>query len=183
MTTNLSPAERIAALKAKAQAAGIVVASPAAKVVEQPKPAPTAQPTKTASQILQEKLAAKAAQARVMQNTEIVPASPPAAPEVKPILGSEQLEQDKPDLCNSIRELNAALIEQEDGILFWLTKVHEQLRGNPELVHMLTDDQQAAIYQSMIAQSRVQIIAPKASKAKAPKTPKIAAGSASLDDM
>lgn len=174
MTSNLSPAERIAALKAKAQAAGILTASTTAAQT---------QTTKTASQILQEKLAAKQAQDKVVQATSTANTSSTPAPEHKPVLGSEQLEQDKPELCASIRELNTALVEQEDGIQFWLTKVHEQLRVNPELVHMLTDEQQAAIYQSMIAQSRVQIVAPKAGKAKAPKTPKVAAGSASLDDM
>jgi hypothetical protein len=149
--SKLSPMERIAQLKALAkERAGST----------EPKAEPKAEPKTTSIQAL-----LQAAKAKSQEQTLVQEAKPKVVYTLP--TGSEQLEADKPMLCDAVRSLTTALHEQEDGIAFWLDKVHEQLRVAPELVHMMTDEQLAALYQSVIKQSNVQIVAPAKAKAKA----------------
>jgi len=51
----------------------------------------------------------------------------------------------------------------------FLADIHEHLRAEPELMHILTDEQIAATYKGFIAQSGKQIIAAKPKSAAAAK--------------
>lgn len=134
-----------------------------------------AQPTTVGALLAKFKAASSAAQ----------PAPVPAQPAVKPReypvpYGTPEFEADHTDLCEATRALDAALAEDHSGIRYWLDRVHEQLRQEPELVHMLNDDQTSALYAGFIARSGMVIVPEKAKpkpKAKAAK-PKL-----SEDDM
>lgn len=95
--------------------------------------------------------------------------------------GSAEVEAAHPDLCEATRSLCSALEEANDGMLYWLDRCHEQLRGNPELIHMLSDEQTRVLYRAAIARSGIKIVPEKAPKAKAAKgTGKV---QATIDDM
>ena len=128
----------------------------------------------TASSILAQFKAAQAAKAAA-------PVQVAAAAAVKPReypvpYGTTDFESEHPELCEATRKL-ADELEAEQDIRYWLDRVHEQLRQQPELVHMLTDDQASALYAGIIARSQMAIV-PEKAKAK----PKAKAAKVQLSD-
>lgn len=129
----------------------------------------------TASSILAQFKAAQAAKAAAP-----VPAQPVQAvkPREYPVpYGTTEIESEHPELCEATRKLADELEAEQDGIRYWLDRVHEQLRQQPELVHMLTDDQASALYAGIIARSQMTIV-PEKAKAK----PKAKAAKVQLSD-
>jgi len=129
----------------------------------------------TASSILAQFKAAQAAKAAA-------PVQVAAAAAVKPReypvpYGTTDFESEHPELCEAARKLADELEAEQDGIRYWLDRVHEQLRQQPELVHMLTDDQASALYAGIIARSQMTIV-PEKAKAK----PKAKAAKVQLSD-
>lgn len=145
--------------------AGGVAGTPAEAKAAEAKP-------KSAAEMLAAFKAAQAAKAPVAP----APAPAPAAkPREYPMpVGTPEVEQSHPDLCEATRKLAEELEQEQDGIRYWLDRVHEQLRQQPELVHMLTDDQASALYGAIIARSNIAIVPEKAKAAsKAKGAPKV----------
>lgn len=165
--SKLTPMQRIARLKELAKAKASAA---------QPQAQPQEDKPVTSLSALLAQAKEKAQAAAIVQEAKPIP-------KYDMPYGSQQLEDDKPALCSAVRELCAALHEQEDGIPFWLDKVHEQLRVAPELVHMLSDEQIAAIYQSTIKQSNVAIMPTAKAKASKAKAPKAVAGTGDISEM
>lgn len=117
--------------------------------------------------------------AAIVQATQ-QPVAAQAKPAFKPPIGTEDFEANHPDLCEATRKLASELHEEQDGIRFWLDRVHEQLRMNPELLHMLTDEQASALYRGIIYRSQVTIV-PEKAKASKPKAAAKVQGK--LEDM
>lgn len=130
----------------------------------------------TASSILAQFKAAQAAKA-----VQLVAAATPVQavkPREYPVpYGTADFESEHPELCEATRKLADELEAEQDGIRYWLDRVHEQLRQQPELVHMLTDDQASALYAGIIARSQMTIV-PEKAKAK----PKAKAAKVQLSD-
>ena len=135
-----------------------------------------AQAKPTASSILAQFKAAQAAKAAA----PVQVAAPVQAvkPREYPVpYGTTDFESEHPELCEATRKLADELEAEQDGIRYWLDRVHEQLRQQPELVHMLTDDQASALYAGIIARSQMTIV-PEKAKAK----PKAKAAKVQLSD-
>lgn len=160
-----SIAERMAAARAAAQQQ--------VQQAQQVQPSGVAAEAKPKSAA--EMLAAfKAAQAAKAPAAPAAPA-PAAKPREYPMpVGTPEVEQAHPELCEATRKLAEELEQEQDGIRYWLDRVHEQLRQQPELVHMLTDDQASALYGAIIARSNIAIVPEKAKAAsKAKGAPKV----------
>ena len=181
-----SIAERMAAARAAAQqqaqapvqqvqpsgvagtgVAGGVAGTPAEAKAAEAKP-------KSAAEMLAAFKAAQAAKAPAPTAPAPAPA-PTSKPREYPMpVGTPEVEQSHPDLCEATRKLAEELEQEQDGIRYWLDRVHEQLRQQPELVHMLTDDQASALYGAIIARSNIAIVPEKAKAAsKAKGAPKV----------
>lgn len=183
-----SIAEKIAAMKAAKAAPpqaerGLNATVDSNAVAQQPMAnapsASAAQPEKkTAAQLIAEMKAARSAQAAQtpVANAQATAAKPVSA---KPLseyanpVGTPEFEAEHEDLCNATRKLAQELEEEQDGIRYWLDRVHEQLRMQPELVHLLTDSQASALYRGIIARSNMAIVPAKAAKAKGSKAAKV----------
>ena len=116
-------------------------------------PSQSATPVPTSLQLL----AAKAKQLREE------PAPPP--PPVRKVLATS------PELGQRCSALEAACQTLADELLLaepqlgdFLADIHEHLRAEPELMHILTDEQIAAVYQGFIAQSGKSIATVKPKK-------------------
>lgn len=72
-----------------------------------------------------------------------------------------QLAASHPKLVDSVRTLAQALHDAAPGYTAFLQDIHTHLRAEPELIHILTDDQRAAIYQANLRQRNVEIVAAK----------------------
>lgn len=112
-------------------------------------------------------LAKKAAALRAQQEAaaeaeRIANLPPPKAPE---LACKDELRERCPELATACQSLADALLQQEPALGGFLADIHEHLRAEPELMHILTDEQIAATYKGFIAQSGKQIIAPKAKAA------------------
>lgn len=132
----------------------------------------------TASSILAQFKAAQAAKAAQVQPVAAAAAAAAVKPREYPVpYGTTDFESEHPDLCEATRKLADELEAEQDGIRYWLDRVHEQLRQQPELVHMLTDDQASSLYAGIIARSQMAIV-PEKAKAK----PKAKAAKVQLSD-
>lgn len=179
-----SIAERMAAARAAAQqqaqapvqqvqpsgVAGGVAGTPAEAKAAEAKP-------KSAAEMLAAFKAAQAAKAPAPTAPAPAPAPTSKPREYQMPVGTPEVEQSHPDLCEATRKLAEELEQEQDGIRYWLDRVHEQLRQQPELVHMLTDDQASALYGAIIARSNI-VIVPEKAKAK----PKARAAKVQLSD-
>ena len=130
----------------------------------------------TASSMLAQFKAAQAAKA-VAPVQAAAPAQAVKPREYPVPYGTTDFESEHPELCEATRKLADELEAEQDGIRYWLDRVHEQLRQQPELVHMLTDDQASALYAGIIARSQMTIV-PEKAKAK----PKAKAAKVQLSD-
>lgn len=116
-------------------------------------------------------LAKKAAALRAQQEAaaeaeRIANLPPPKAPE---LACKDELRERCPELAAACQSLATALLQQEPQLGQFLADIHEHLRAEPELMHILTDEQIAATYKGFIAQSGKQIIAAKPKSAAAAK--------------
>ena len=116
-------------------------------------------------------LAKKAAALRAQQEAaaeaeRIANLPPPSAPE---LACKDELRERCPELATACQSLATALLQQEPQLGQFLADIHEHLRAEPELMHILTDEQIAATYKGFIAQSGKQIIAAKPKSAAAAK--------------
>ena len=131
----------------------------------------------TASSILAQFKAAQAAKAAAPVQPVATPVQAVKPREYPVPYGTTDFESEHPELCEATRKLADELEAEQDGIRYWLDRVHEQLRQQPELVHMLTDDQASALYAGIIARSQMAIV-PEKAKAK----PKAKAAKVQLSD-
>ncbi len=116
-------------------------------------------------------LAKKAAALRAQQEAQaeaerIANLPPPKAPE---LACKDELRERCPELATACQSLATALLAQEPQLGSFLADIHEHLRAEPELMHILTDEQIAATYKGFIAQSGKSIIAAKPKSAAAAK--------------
>ena len=116
-------------------------------------------------------LAKKAAALRAQQEAaaeaeRIANLPPPKAPE---LACKDELRERCPELAAACQSLADALLAQEPALGSFLADIHEHLRAEPELMHILTDEQIAATYKGFIAQSGKAIIAAKPKSAAAAK--------------
>lgn len=127
----------------------------------------------TASSMLAQFKAAQAAKA-VQQVAAVAAPVQAVKPREYPVpYGTADFESEHPELCEATRKLADELEAEQDGIRYWLDRVHEQLRQQPELVHMLTDDQASALYAGIIARSQMTIVPEKAKAKPKAKTAKV----------
>ena len=143
-----------------------------------PAPVPPAQPEQpeqpaaiagnpVALAMLAKKAAALRAQQEAAAEAErIANLPPPKAPE---LACTPELRERCPELAAACQSLATALLQQEPQLGQFLADIHEHLRAEPELMHILTDEQIAATYKGFIAQSGKQIIAGKPKSAAAAK--------------
>lgn len=140
-----------------------------------PAPVPPAQPEQPASlagnPVALAMLAKKAAALRAQQEAaaeaeRIANLPPPKAPE---LACKDELRERCPELAAACQSLATALLQQEPQLGQFLANIHEHLRAEPELMHILTDEQIAATYKGFIAQSGKSIIAAKPKSAAAAK--------------
>ena len=138
-----------------------------------PAPAPVAPESAPASSnpvalaMLAKKAAAlKAAAEAAAEAERIANLPPPKAPE---LACKDELRERCPELAAACQSLATALLAQEPQLGSFLADIHEHLRAEPELMHILTDEQIAATYKGFIAQSGKQIIAAKPKSAAAAK--------------
>lgn len=103
-------------------------------------------------------LAAKAKQLREE------PAPPPPPPVRKVLATSPELGQRCGALEEACQTLADELLLAEPQLGDFLADIHEHLRAEPELMHILTDEQIAAVYQGFIAQSGKSIATVKPKK-------------------
>lgn len=137
-----------------------------------PVPPESAQPAAPAGNpVALAMLAKKAAALRAQQEAaaeaeRIANLPPPSAPE---LACKDELRERCPELAAACQSLATALLQQEPQLGQFLADIHEHLRAEPELMHILTDEQIAATYKGFIAQSGKQILAakPKSAAAKA----------------
>lgn len=54
-------------------------------------------------------------------------------------------------------ELRTALLTDDPDMMGYLRQINEQMRQFPELVHMLTDEQIAPVYQAMMKRTGIAI--------------------------
>lgn len=125
------------------------------------------------------------AKAQVAKEAEANPAPKATAQTVSAKLrelpvGKAEVEAAHPDLCEATRNLCLHLEEANEGILHWLDRCHEQLRMNPELIHILTDEQTSVLYQAAIRKSGIKIVPEKAKASKAKGSGKV---QATLEEM
>ena len=133
-------------------------------------PAPSL-PAAPVSAVALAMLAKKAAALRAQQEAaaeaeRIANLPPPSAPE---LACTPELRERCPELAAACQSLATALLQQEPALGSFLADIHEHLRAEPELMHILTDEQIAATYKGFIAQSGKQIIAAKPKSAAAAK--------------
>lgn len=134
-----------------------------------PAPAQPAAPAgnPVALAMLAKKAAALKAAAEAQAEAErIANLPPPKAPE---LACKDELRERCPELATACQSLATALLQQEPQLGQFLADIHEHLRAEPELMHILTDEQIAATYKGFIAQSGKQIIAGKPKSAAAAK--------------
>ena len=133
-----------------------------------PAPAPAAPAgNPVALAMLAKKAAALRAQQEAAAEAErIANLPPPKAPE---LACKDELRERCPELAAACQSLATALLQQEPQLGQFLADIHEHLRAEPELMHILTDEQIAATYKGFIAQSGKQIIAAKPKSAAAAK--------------
>lgn len=119
-------------------------------------------------------LAKKAAALRAQQEAaaeaeRIANLPPPPPPAAKELACTPELKERCAELVAACQNLAQALLQQEPQLGQFLADIHEHLRAEPELMHIMTDEQIAATYQGFIAQSGKAIIAakPKSAAAKA----------------
>jgi hypothetical protein len=135
--------------------------------VPAPEPAPAAPVSAVALAMLAKKAAALRAQQEAAAEAErIANLPPPKAPE---LACKDELRERCPELAAACQSLATALLQQEPQLGQFLADIHEHLRAEPELMHILTDEQIAATYKGFIAQSGKQIIAAKPKSAAAAK--------------
>ena len=141
-----------------------------AGVTQPPAPVPPA-PEQPKSAVALAMLAKKAAALRAQQEAaaeaeRIANLPPPKAPE---LACKDELRERCPELAAACQSLATALLQQEPQLGQFLADIHEHLRAEPELMHILTDEQIAATYKGFIAQSGKAIIAAKPKSAAAAK--------------
>lgn len=90
-----------------------------------------------------------------------------------------ELQERAPELVQAVHNLAAALYAAEPGLDNFLADIHKALRSEPELTHIMSDDQIAVVYQAQIAHSKIAVVP---AKAKAPSKAKAAAAKAISDD-
>lgn len=135
--------------------------------VPAPEPAPAAPVSAVALAMLAKKAAALRAQQEAAAEAErIANLPPPKAPE---LACKDELRERCPELATACQSLATAMLQQEPQLGQFLADIHEHLRAEPELMHILTDEQIAATYKGFIAQSGKQIIAAKPKSAAAAK--------------
>lgn len=117
--------------------------------------------------ILAKKAAALKAAAEAQAEAERVAALPP--PKAPELACKDELRERCPELAAACQSLATALLAQEPQLGSFLADIHEHLRAEPELMHILTDEQIAATYKGFIAQSGKSIIAAKPKSAAAAK--------------
>ena len=84
-------------------------------------------------------------------------------------------------ICMQIAELEQKLLEQDPGMPEYLRRIHMNLLKQPELVHILRDEQRAVIIDGLMQQTGVMLSAVTASKLKSTTTKRLKAQSA--DDI
>ena len=138
---------------------------PPATVVQEP--AQEQPKSAVALAMLAKKAAALRAQQEAAAEAErIANLPPPKAPE---LACKDELRERCPELAAACQSLATALLQQEPQLGQFLADIHEHLRAEPELMHILTDEQIAATYKGFIAQSGKQIVAGKPKSAAAAK--------------
>lgn len=93
-----------------------------------------------------------------------------------------ELAERDPKLAESCQNLANALWEQEPEIGGFLDAIHEQLRAEPELMHILTEEQIRAVYTGFIAQSGKQLASSKSKSKSTPTSAQKAILAASTED-
>lgn len=170
----------LAAAMAKLQAMRAAKEQPPAQVPA--KSEEPAAPPAPAAGSLAARLLAKANATRQLAAPAPVaaPASmqPTLLPFVPPSVAPE-LQERAPELVQAVFKLAEALHAQEPGMDFFLKDIHKALRGEPELLHVMTDEQIEAVYQAQIAHSKIAVVP---GKAKAPSKSKAALAKATSDD-
>ncbi len=136
-----------------------------------PVPQEPAQPAAPVSAVALAMLAKKAAALKAAAEAQaeaerIANLPPPKAPE---LACKDELRERCPELAAACQSLATALLQQEPQLGQFLADIHEHLRAEPELMHILTDEQIAATYKGFIAQSGKAIIAAKPKSAAAAK--------------
>lgn len=71
-----------------------------------------------------------------------------------------------------IADLKAELLEDNPNIAGYLQKIHKNIQGRPELVHVLSNEQRAAIIQGLTKHTGI-ILATTASKTKKVAAPRL----------
>lgn len=153
-------------------------AAPAAPAAEPAAPAASSSPS-LAARLLQRANATRTVlaaaepaptQAAPTQQTALLFQPPESPPE---------LQERAPELVQAVHNLAAALYAAEPGLDNFLADIHKALRSEPELTHIMSDDQIAVVYQAQIAHSKIAVVP---AKAKAPSKAKAAAAKAISDD-
>lgn len=76
------------------------------------------------------------------------------------------------EVAQQVADLEAELLQDNPNIAGYLQKIHKNIQGRPELVHLLSNEQRAAIIQGLTKQTG-QIIATTVSKTKKVAAPKL----------
>lgn len=152
-------AQRERTLSQLGNAGGTQPPAPAVQLPAPVEPAPVPTSSSIALAMLAKKAAAlKAQQEAAAEAERIANLPPPKAPE---LACKDELRERCPELATACQSLADALLQQEPQLGQFLADIHEHLRAEPELMHILTDEQIAATYKGFIAQSGKQIIAGK----------------------
>ena len=167
--TPTSKEELLARLRAQRErnAGGTQPPVPAPVAPESAQPAAPASSNPVALAMLAKKAAALKAAAEAQAEAERVAALPP--PKAPELACKDELRERCPELAAACQSLATALLQQEPQLGQFLADIHEHLRAEPELMHILTDEQIAATYKGFIAQSGKSIIAAKPKSAAAAK--------------
>lgn len=180
MTDLTAALAKLHAMRAAQTAAAVPQAAPAVSA------APAAEPAAPAASSGQS-FAARLLQRANATRTVLAAAEPApthAAPAQTALLfqppeSPPELQERAPELVQAVHNLAAALYAAEPGLDNFLADIHKALRAEPELTHIMSDDQIAVVYQAQIAHSKVAVVP---AKAKAPSKAKAAAAKAISDD-
>lgn len=110
-------------------------------------------------------MAATQAAVKLAAQAAVLPAKEPKPPFVAP--ANPELEQRAPELQVAVTELARALHEEVPGIGNFLQEIQTAIRGEPELMHILNDEQIDALYQGLVREAGLQIAPSEQKRAKA----------------
>ena len=89
-----------------------------------------------------------------------------------------------PYVLAKLQQLDNILQEDAPGIENFMLDIANDMKLYPDLVHILTDEEIAPLYQAMVVQSGIQIVAEKTKKSSKTAVPKVSAATkAKLNDL